>query len=324
MNLCRPVPQPCPQGTIDLQGNGVNDGSPDCQPLDQLATPDNCRLLVAPGPLATREGAVACALPWRIRGAALTLETSAGCLNVERKPYPRTLVNLEEPTTLRLVGVIPANRLGVPVGAPGWYRLGNRPWMVSGLLLHERYLAITRDRSGRPAFNTAALRGLDPYWYPTVNGVRAYLDLTALPAATHWDVRGIPALGFVSSLGDTARIKFNRSSFPLPGEESGHSDDGPDLTNANRLPAFRVTVESRWQARLIVEWDTYRVNSGNAYIFAGHQARALPLGEFISRRAWDLRQQVQTRYGASVPGFCNAADGYIPVPVLEAQAVLRP
>jgi hypothetical protein len=61
MNLCRPIQQPCPAGTIDLQGNGVNDGGDDCQPLDVLPAPDDCALLTS-NPLNTKEGQVACAL----------------------------------------------------------------------------------------------------------------------------------------------------------------------------------------------------------------------------------------------------------------------
>jgi hypothetical protein len=131
MNLCRPIQQPCPAGTIDLQGNGVNDGGDDCQPLDVLPAPDDCALLTS-NPLNTKEGQVACALPWQMNGAPVIVDSAVGCVDVDRKPYPRTMVNLTDDTTLRLAGLVPSEGLAQPFGAPGWYRVTG-DWRVQGL-----------------------------------------------------------------------------------------------------------------------------------------------------------------------------------------------
>jgi hypothetical protein len=78
---CRPIPKPCPGGTIDVNGNGNNDGGNDCQALDTIVTPSICGAWPSPGPLGP-EGSVACALPWSLGGQSVVLLGATGCLVV--------------------------------------------------------------------------------------------------------------------------------------------------------------------------------------------------------------------------------------------------
>jgi hypothetical protein len=309
MNRCRLLRQPCPEGTIDLQANGVDDGGDDCQPLDALTAPTGCAPLTG-NPLNTPAGQVACALPWQVNGAPVVVDAAVGCVDVDRRPYPRTLVHLTDDTTLRLVGLIPPEGLGLGFGAPGWYRMTGA-WRVQGLYLHERF-------GDTAAFNTRRLLGNDPYPFPSIDRVTAYLELIAEPEHTVWEVRGAPAgVRLVERLGERSRLRFSRASFPLPGAAESFSWDGPDRHGHNTLPAYRVSVRTRWLARLVIGYAVFGVVD-NRYEVIGYAGPfAIPVGHYLSRRAWDWGQSPAS------PGFCDAAQGYLPVPVLEAQAVLR-
>ena len=310
MNRCRRIVQPCPAGTIDLQGNGEDDGGDDCQPLDQLPAPAGCAPLTG-SPLNSREGEVACALPWRLNGAPVVMNAAVGCLDIRRSPYPRTMVNLGQPTRLELEGMVQTPALGIGYGGAGWYRTTGRPWTVQGLYLHERY-------GGPGQFDTRQLLANDRYPYPSVNGVVAVLELAADTGRTLWDIPGgAQGVQVLQASGPQAQFQFERAGFPLPGEAANTSMDGPNRANENALPAFRVAVRSRWEARLLVEYDVYGIVN-NAYVRQGRVGPiAIPLGNYWSRRAWDYPQP------SNSAGFCDAANGYIPVPVIEGQAVLR-
>ena len=52
----------------------------------------------------------------------------------------------------------------------------------------------------------------------------------------------------------------------------------------------------------------------------GHHGAEIPLGQtYASYRVWDAQQSLANT--ASI--YCNAAAGYIPLPVIEAQTVLQ-
>ena len=216
----------------------------------------------------------------------------------------------------------PAQLAGIPFGQPGSYRLSaTNPWATEGLFLHERYGAATTDSLGRPAFDTRALLSGDSYPYPNINNVRARLvfNMATDAGALTWATAGFhdaPNGG----LTDWARTTYVRSSFPLPGIAADISSLGPALNGTNTLPAFKVTLQTRWDSYLRAEWDEYTVNDAHDYVLAAHhqiEARIAPT--YISSRAWDNRQSVTNAAGI----YCNAAQGYIPVPVIEAQAVMR-
>ncbi len=319
-----PTPPPCPAGTIDINGNGRDDGGDDCQDLDIVTQPGTCLPSPDGGRLPSREGQVECFLPLSMGGMALSLGDSVGCLDVLRAPYPRTMVRLQEPTKFTIVGFIPPERLGYPDGAPGSYRIGPLPWTTMGLFLHERWGWWTYDSRGQSAFNTEAVRPAgDRYWYPSLNSIRAYLlfSLNTNSNEVVWSVDKYPGFEYRGGLaGSPIEIRFIQSSFPLPGQQNLYSTYGPSRTGTNTLPAFKVRTRTVWQLYLVVEWDTYGVNGNNEYILTGHEGGTVPVGApFTSYRVWDGRQSPNNTGQA----FCNTADGYVPVPVLEAQAVIR-
>ncbi len=315
MMRCWPIRRDCPAGLIDVTGDGSV-----CEALDPIARPSGCVAWpTAPG--LPPPGSVECALPLAAAGELLRLDASVGCLNVTRRPYPRAMVNL--PVEYRVTGIIAPEQLwGVPFGSQGSYRLSaGNAWATEGLFLHERYGALTRDSYGQPAFDTRSLLAGDAYPFPSVNNVRAKLVLRMAtgPDALAWTTAGISA-PFFGGLSEWARTTYAWSSFPLPGSSQSISPLGPAMNGSNTLPAFRVTVQSHWDLYLNAEWDEYAVSGSHAYGLAGHHqvdVRVAPT--YASYRAWDGRQ---SHMGAAEI-YCNAAQGFIPVPVIEAQTVLR-
>jgi hypothetical protein len=319
---CRPIPKPCPSGTIDVNGNGNNDGGNDCQALDTIITPSICGAWPPPGLLGP-EGGVACALPWSLNGQSVVLLGATGCLDITRTPYPRAMVGV--PTTFEIRGLFDGVAT-IPDDLPGGYRLSSVPWATEGLYLHERYTAISYDYLGRPAFNTRSLLGSDPYPYPSLNNVRAYLlfQMATDPNRILWTTEsfsGAPLTGGLPGNRVTLESGYPRSSFPLSRYWYQISNYGPDKYGQNVLTAFKVRVETAWQLYLVAEWDAYYVDGNNAYTRGAHQGVVAPIGSpYESYRAWDGRQSLS--FGAQSV-YCNAQDGYLPVPVLEAQSVLK-
>lgn len=317
---CRAIPQPCPPGTIDINGNGNNDGGSDCQPLDSLTKPTYCAVWPA-GPSLTAQGFVNCSLPLSMNGQPLRVTSGAGCVDVTRKPYPRAVVNTK--TTFTVNGLF-SNVQNVVRGQPGWYRLSpdNGPWATEGLYLHENYGNVTFDANGRPAFNTDALLAGDSYPYPSFNNLRAIVRFfIAGPDDTfRWTVTGLDSA--TASTVNSAPVErvFAFASYPS-GRPYPISNIGPDRVGQNTLPAFHVALRATWEAWLMVEWDNYFVDGNNAYMRGSHEGYAIRLGQYYSYRAWDRQQPL-----AGVESiYCNASanNGYMPVPVLEAQSVLK-
>lgn len=308
---CRPVQQPCPAGTIDVNGNGVDDG--DCELIDTIPPIDGCAL--ADG-VPNADGHVGCVLPWGQR-----LTAAVGCLDIGRTPYPRAIVGV--PVELLVERILPPSRLaGVAFGSPGSYRLStSEAWTTEGLYLHERYGPTSTDSFGRRAFDTRGLLAGDAHPYPSLNNVRAYLKFTLDTGAggVSWMTDRWPSFR-PGGLGAPFKTIYPRASFPLPDYADIFSPYGPALNGANNLPAFKLRVRSYWRLTLTAEWDTYDVNGSNQYVRTGHMRVERPFGmEFMSLRAWDDRQAP-----AGVGDiYCNAAAGYVPVPVIEAQTVLQ-
>lgn len=320
MQICRPLAKPCPPQTIDINGNGVDDGAGDCQTLDRIARPDACRV----GSLdeLRSQNQLTCGLPWVVGGRRLTLSAAPGCLDVRRSLYPRAIVGL--PVEFSVDRIIPPGQLaGVAFGQPGSYRISSsQPWTTEGLYLHERYGAGVTDAYGRRAFDTRTLLAGDAHPYPSLNNVRAHLEfrLKATDDQMAWVTERLPQAVY-GGLQEPVEFLYPRASFPLPEYGELYTADGPAQNGANILPAFKLWVRTQWQLVLLTEWDTYTVSANNAYIRNGHVRLEVPLGgPYASLRAWDSRQ---TNVNVA-EAYCNASEGYIPVPVIEAQAVLQP
>jgi len=223
----------------------------------------------------------------------------------------------------RVTHIIPPAQLsGIAFGEPGSYRLpASSAWATEGLFLHERYGAAVTDSLGQPAFDTRALLTGDTYPYPSVNNVRARLVFRMGTAASEltWTTAGFYDV-LNGGLADWARTTYVRSSYPLPGSLPNISLLGPALNGTNTLPAFKLALQTRWDLYLLAEWDEFTVSADHDYVYAGHrqvEVRVAPT--YTSYRAWDNRQSPANATGI----YCNAAQGYIPVPVIEAQTVLR-
>lgn len=311
---CQPIRRECPAGTIDVNGNGNDDG--DCQRLDPITRPMSCWTPAGPLPVT---GHVECALPFSVGGQPLRLINAVGCLDVRRQPYPRALVGL--PVELALRGILPPSQLAnIPFGAPGSYRVAtSEPWTTEGLYLHERYGAGVADSGGRPAFDTRRLLGGDAFPYPSLNNVRAQLRFRLQPEVS-WSTERLPG-PFATGLAEPLKLIYPRASFPLPELADLLSPFGPAVNGANTLPAFKLNVQTAWQLVLVAEWDNYVVNGNRQYVRGAHERVEVPLGgPFTSARVWDSRQSA-----AGVAAVhCNAAAGYVPVPVIEAQSALQP
>jgi hypothetical protein len=307
MNQCRPIVRPCPEGTIDIQGNGQDDGGDDCQSLDIMpgvASPVGC------GPeMLGVNGAAYCDTSLGLR-----LYAGVGCLDVYRRPYPRMMVandlRLSSPRILPDV-------LGVTPTSPGWYRVVS-PVQTEGLYLHEAYGQVTTDSLGRPAFDTRSLIP-GPYRYPDINNVRIVLQFAQNSGAgSIWVLDNEVIASGPTRVEQVAEgIRFFMSSFPIPGSDVAF--DGPDRNRGNTLPAFRLRLQTRWFLVYLATWDTFGVDGNNAYVLTGSSGAVVAIREYTSFRAWDSRQVVDA---VTRNAYCNAATGYIPLPVLEGQSVL--
>ena len=102
-------PPPCPAGTIDIQGNGQNDGGDDCQPFRYITPPTSCNPTSPDG-----NGNVNCFLPHGGLGWDWwNVQASMGCLAIDRQPFPRALVNYPMQP-----GGDPGTKLGLHDSAP--------------------------------------------------------------------------------------------------------------------------------------------------------------------------------------------------------------
>lgn len=315
MERCNLVSHPCPGGTIDVNQNGRDDG--DCEHLDMIPWPTRC-VLSGLGQLPP-DGHVDCLLPWpRIGNRRPILQGAVGCVDVTRAPYPRAMVRV--PVDF-LIDQASGNAIlprveNIPAGAPGSYRLSStEKWAVEGWRLDEVY---GHTIQGGGAFNTIALLPGDPHPFPSLNNVRAYLKFKMLADNRYlrWS-DGYSTISYPGGLDRAAEMFYPFSSFPLPDHASLYSPYGPDVNNRNHLPAFKVTLSTVWTLSLVAEWDNFVVQN-NRYVRGVHHAYQIPLENYSSLRAWDSRQAWAGTGGA----YCNALAGYIPLPVIEAQAVL--
>lgn len=315
---CRPIVVPCPSGTIDINGNGNNDGGDDCQPLDPIAPPSSCALWPT-GPYLTSANYAVCGLPFSMNAQPLAVWGAPGCIDLTRTPYPRALVGLK--TTFKINGLFSSVE-DVDVGDADWYRIQPGTfWGTEGQYLHEHYGHITVDSLGQLAFDTKALLSGDPHRYPSRNNIRARMVFSLMPldGVFQWTTTGLSGETISGLSSSPLETQFAFSSYPY-GRPYPTANNGPDKTRQNTLPAFQVRLRSSWDLYYIVEWDNYGVDGSNAYVRGTHEQHILPLGRYYSYRAWD-RQQARAGVESI---YCNAAPngGYIPVPVIEAQAVV--
>ncbi len=281
-------PPPCPDGTIDIQGNGQNDGGDDCQPWRHITTPSWC----TPTPV-DFNGNVKCILPQNAGGGlgwdGTYVQAAMGCLLIDRTPYPRALVNYPQRPDqvggdtgvkfalhddgLSLASdmaawIPPADLIGLAPGQSGWYQpatdvainVGNRSDAVRGVELGE-------DTAGFDSRNILRAHGL---WTGTrqnfdIQNVKAFLAFVRdeAPDALHWDFSP-NNLPFLSGIGSNVFFRFPRASFPAP-INGDLAPDGIDLNGGATLPAFKLVVRSQWDLWYFASWDTYYVAGNEAH-----------------------------------------------------------
>ena len=339
-----PRPPPCAAGTIDIQGNGQNDGGDDCQALDRITPPAAC----SPSG-ADFNGTVTCSLPGSQGGAVgwggIALRVAPGCMEISRTPFPRGMANFPKSSSepgiqfnIRFDHVpgagelgswiVPPGDLGIGASESGGYLaassvtplLGDRSDMVRGLSLGE--LAGGGFGSG---FNTQGLLGGDAYPYPNIRNVRAYLVFKRMADAIDWQLTDSTAL--VTRQGGEMWVKFPRASFPAH-QNGAIVYNGMDKDLNPVLPAFRIRVQTQWELDYVAEWDVWGVNASNGYVYVGHQGPIIDALRIDgSWRVWGggylhpLNRADYRRQPRDSAPFCNQGS-YIAVPVIEGQAVL--
>ena len=333
--VCKEKPKPCPTSTIDIQGNGRNDGGEDCQALDVM-TPVNTFVHCTPGPLEMTmpSGTVTC---YTTVGAGLSVRVSPGCSTISRTPYPRAMVNV--PITFRETGVLPIVAETV-AGGVGWYRYNSsNRWQVSGWRLDEKYGHQIADHAGASSFDMRSqLPAADLWKFPSINGVRIWLEFERVAAPfglgmSRWEIQLQSGTGLGDTYsgnvarGDVYEIAggFRRSSHPseLGGASADYVVPGmaPDRNGANTLPGLKVGLTTGWNLYFVATWDEYVASPGNAYEYSLSGSARVFVGTYVSHRVWDPRQP----YSDEVrPIYCNTLAGFAPVPVLEGQSVLIP
>jgi hypothetical protein len=299
MNLCRPIQRPCPDDKIDRNENGVDDG--DCDDLDRIDLPSLCMA----GAALDANGMVTCTLPGNWDGRQL--RASTGCLAIDRDQYPRAMVNAR--LTFQITRIIPPAELPFDVTESGGYQLVNgQPWEVMGAALGELY-------QGMEAFNTRDLLAGDPYKWPSVQNVRARLVLKRDPTAALWQLDGALGTNTRIQSGREFRLMFRRSSFSEPAQ------NGPDRSENNSLPAYRLRVRTAWQLYYVAQWDNYEVRNSRYTRVSRSQVEVAMGSPYQSDRVWGGRIQDAKLQSTAGLDYCTQTS-YVPVPVIEVQAVL--
>ena len=129
------------------------------------------------------------------------------------------------------------------------------------------------------------------------------------------------------TLGSQLLLTVTRSSNPNPGGSGFNSNivnrGGPDVGGGNGLPAYMLQVRSEWQLRVQYQYEVWTI-AGGAYrrtVETGNRISVISGWENIETyRAWDRRQGNLTNI-LNQP-YCNALNGYVPVPVMEGHTVL--
>lgn len=269
-----------------------------------------------------------------------------GCVDVSRSPWPRAIVGRPLSFTLRQALFNPdgATLQGIGVARDfehGWYAIlpspgggGSLPseFRVGGNFLGQG-MGEAMSSSGWATLNLwpAAQRATT---FPSVAFVRARLVLRHVPGAGQVYLTGSDVWAEFKNApeGMVATLKVRRTS---GGEGARNGNDLPGSgggqgTGPNNLPAYRVLVQTSWEAFLEVQYRAARIQ-GHTYIVDGEDAwhtlysmdngTGRFIGSYISYRAWDSRITNITGVESNI---CRASAmaGYQPIAVLEGQSVL--
>jgi hypothetical protein len=128
-------------------------------------------------------------------------------------------------------------------------------------------------------------------------------------------------LPFPDGSGQDVFFRFPRASFPTDINGYPVTNDGLDSHGNATLPAFRLVAQSVWDLWYWARWDNYTVVNNQAQPTGASVVR-IQVGQYVSNRVWGVgNQEAVWQPAGGVTPICNQAS-YVPVPVVEAQAVL--
>jgi hypothetical protein len=269
------------------------------------------------------------------------LAVNPACLNLQRTPYPRLMVNLGIGRLTLAPGLAaalgPTHPAVAAHGDAGWYTR----WPTVADTLpeagHWSGLQVAGNWYGRP-LGDASVPTYDPRdqlgseRYPTIRHLRARLIYQLVG-----DVRvQLPGANAAQVLGpEGVSLQPSRSSHSGPVTVSGNlpglivASGGPNVDGTNSLPAFRLQVISQWRLWLHTSYERWHAVAG-VYQQDGprvnHMVPVDALPWQTSARVWTTQQDITPGGFIGVP-YCNASlsaegGGYLPLPVMEGQSVL--
>jgi hypothetical protein len=341
----------CPAGQVQHQVNA--DGTRDCRPTTTLTNPLDCAWSGGNVEFLSNTGLVSCQLGFGAGLPVVNMVGAVGCLNVNRTPYPRTIVNLRARTQFAINGVIDPGEFSdatsfgginngsyvVPVNAPPGRPAYSYPgYTVAGPFIPQRAgIALNHplDSVSNGVWDTRNLSVAEGF-YPSINAVQARLFLfpeTTRNSGILAEMYVRPAETFNLQPDGDFEANFTRASHAgqnraMYGGIIVAPTGGPGPTaGLNNQPGYMVRAESRWNVFLEISWVPYGADANNVYSPAGLRTQVYRVGvtgmardTVRSFRVWDSQQTSLTNVESVA---CNAATGYMPVPVIEAQVVGR-
>ena len=174
-------------------------------------------------------------------------------------------------------------------------------------------------------------------FYPSINNIAMRL-VYVLEPASRLDVSfaGLPATIDPVEWDGLEPLHFtvSRSSNPSAavGIDNLATSGGPGLGTAANLPAYKLRIESTWTLYAQWRFELWQIR-GNQYQravnAAGQPLSPITAGGIVSdwlpqsgSRVWDSQQR--SSVGLVNAPNCNAiaAEGYVPVPVMEGRSIL--
>ncbi len=341
----------CPSDRVDRNHNGQDNG--DCIPIANAFLNDPIVICATGSGISSRYGRVSCQARWIVNGAVADvpvprLLVNQGCVDVRRNPYPRLMVGLGTPT-LTYEGLVPTSSADVNPGnwmtgyQEGWYQTGLSGIGLIGLPAGGEYAAgnwLGQAFGGTymgAEFPPVRVDNTAGDFYPSINNIAMRLVYVLEPSsALEVSFAGMPTTMAPVEWNGLEPLHFtvSRSSNPSAaiGVDSIATSGGPGIGTVANLPAYKLRVESTWT--LYAQWRFERWEiRGNQYQravnTAGQPVSPITAGGIVSgwlsrsgSRVWDSQQRSSVGLVNAPNCNANAAEGYVPVPVMEGRSIL--
>ena len=332
----------CADDQIGNRSGGAQaDTASNCKSMTWIVGTPNCGQWVFDGI------SVHCAVPGGTYPGG-NISAAVGCVNILRQPFPRALVNvpvkfglaslasggryslLVDPASFRAgqagystapaIPVGTGERLGASAGAPGVPANSTRIWGGAGSI--QKFVPVAVSAHSGQVGNG---------YYPNIQAVYSWLELfpaldfgsapVAWTAGTQ-DINGYRGASYENPINPRPnhfgapdgflQFTYFLSSWGRPGH-------GPAQDLSLTLPAYQV--------KIAIPWRAYQVAFYQAWHITGHQYKPVNAQFFstVSASASNDPYQSFRIRDPRVPAWQStdcAANGYIGVPVIEAQTVL--